>query len=128
VDLNSVVTAVSLGEHEKSASKVYCRIRSGLEIVAANPCVLKEPAPLIGISELADSSVTLSIQPWVVVADMITARAELYQAIIERFRASKIDIPYPQRELRLLGVHEKTAPVLIVSSIIINFLEGTKNL
>ena len=73
------------------------------EIVAANPCVLKEPTPLIGISELADSSVTLSIQPWVVVADMITARAELYQAIIERFRASKIDIPFPQREVRLLG-------------------------
>jgi small conductance mechanosensitive channel len=73
------------------------------EIVAANPYVLKEPAALIGISEPADSSVTLSIQAWVVVADMITARAELYQAIIERFRASKIDIPFPQREVRLLG-------------------------
>jgi small conductance mechanosensitive channel len=55
------------------------------EIAAANPRVLKEPAPLIGISELADSSVTLSIQPWVTVADMISARAELYQAIVERF-------------------------------------------
>jgi len=73
------------------------------EIVAATPSVLKEPAPLIGISELADSSVTLSIQPWVAIADMITARAELYQTIIERFRASKIDIPFPQREVRLLG-------------------------
>jgi small conductance mechanosensitive channel len=73
------------------------------EIVAANPCVLTEPAPLIGFNELADSSVTLSIQPWVAVADMITARAELYQTIIERFRASKIDIPFPQREVRLLG-------------------------
>jgi small conductance mechanosensitive channel len=73
------------------------------EIAAANPHVLKEPAPLIGISELADSSVTLSIQPWVTVADMIIARAELYQAILERFRASKIDIPFPVREVRLLG-------------------------
>jgi len=73
------------------------------EIVAASPSVLKEPAPVIGISELADSSVTLSIQPWVAIADMITARAELYQTIIERFRASKIDIPFPQREVRLLG-------------------------
>ena len=73
------------------------------EIVAASPSVLKEPAPLIGISELADSSVTLSIQPWVAIADMITARAELYQTIIERFRASKIDIPFPQRDVRLLG-------------------------
>ena len=71
------------------------------EIVAANPRVLKEPAPLIGIS--ADSSVTLSIQPWVTVADMISARADLYQAIVERFRASKINIPFSVREVRLLG-------------------------
>ena len=73
------------------------------EIVKASVSVLKEPAPLIGISELTDSSVTLSIQPWVAIADMITARAELYQAIIERFRARKIDIPFPQREVRMLS-------------------------
>jgi len=73
------------------------------EIVEASVSVLKEPAPLIGISEPTDSSVTLSIQPWVAIADMITARAELYQAIIERFRARKIDIPFPQREVRMLS-------------------------
>jgi len=73
------------------------------EIVAANPRVLNEPAPVIGISELADSSVTLSIQPWVAVADMVSTRAELYKAIVERFRASKIDIPFPLREIRMIG-------------------------
>jgi len=73
------------------------------EIVTANQRVLKEPEPVIGISELADSSVTLSIQPWVAVSDTVAARAELYQAIVERFRASKIDIPFPLREVRLLG-------------------------
>ena len=73
------------------------------EIVAANPSVLTEPPPVIGISELADSSVTLSIQPWVAVADMLTAKAELYHTLIGRFRTSKIDIPFPQREVRLLA-------------------------
>jgi small conductance mechanosensitive channel len=73
------------------------------DIVAANPRALKEPAPMIGISEFADSSVTVSIQPWVAVTDMVSARAELYKAIVERFRASKIDIPFPMREVRLLG-------------------------
>src|SRR5918992_556412 len=52
------------------------------EIVAANSRALKEPAPMIGISEFADSSVTVSIQPWVAVADMVSARAELYKAIV----------------------------------------------
>jgi len=73
------------------------------EVLAANPRVLKEPQPVIGISELGDFSVTLLIQPWIDVADVIKARAELYKAILQRFRASKIDIPFPQREIRLLG-------------------------
>jgi small conductance mechanosensitive channel len=73
------------------------------EVVMANPRVLKEPAPMIGISELADSSVTLSIQPSVDVGDMVRAKAELYKAIVERFRASNIEIPFPLREIRLVG-------------------------
>jgi small conductance mechanosensitive channel len=73
------------------------------QIVAADPRVLKEPAAVIGISELADSSVTLSIQPWVAIADVITARADLYQAIVEQFRTSRIEIPFPLREIHLLG-------------------------
>jgi small conductance mechanosensitive channel len=72
------------------------------EVVAANPRVLKEPAPIIGVGELAASSVTLVIQPWVSVADVIPAKAELYQAIVERFRADDIAIPIPLQEVRLL--------------------------
>jgi small-conductance mechanosensitive channel len=34
---------------------------------------------------------------------MVSARAEPYKAIVERFRASKLDIPFPVRELRQLG-------------------------
>jgi small conductance mechanosensitive channel len=73
------------------------------EVVAANPAVLKQPAPVIGVTGLADSSVTVSIQPWVAVRNVVTTRAELYQAILERFRANKIEIPFPQREVRVLG-------------------------
>ena len=72
------------------------------EAVTANPRVLKEPAPGVGIGELASSSVTLVIQPWVSVADVVTAKPELYQAIVERFRASNIEIPLPSQEVRLL--------------------------
>ena len=72
------------------------------EVVTANPRVLKEPAPVIGVGELAASSVTLVIQPWVSVADVVPAKAELYQAIVERFRADNIAIPFPLQEVRLL--------------------------
>ena len=72
------------------------------EVVAGNPRVLKEPPPVVGVSELASSAVTLVIQPWVSVADVVPAKAELYQAIVERFRASNIEIPFPLQEVRLL--------------------------
>ena len=72
------------------------------EVVTANPRVLKEPAPVIGVGELAASSVTLVLQPWVPVADVVPAKAELYQAIVERFRTSNIAIPFPLQEVRLL--------------------------
>jgi len=73
------------------------------QVVVADSRVLSEPAAWIGISELGDSAVTLSIQPWVVSADMMTVRAALYLAIVEKFRASKIEIPFPVREVHLLG-------------------------
>ncbi|MBI4527889.1 MAG: mechanosensitive ion channel [Deltaproteobacteria bacterium] len=78
-------------------------ITAAKEAIMGNSRVLKNPAPIVGISELASSSITLTVQPWVSIADMIPAKAELYQAIIERFRSSNIEIPFPQAEVRLLN-------------------------
>jgi small conductance mechanosensitive channel len=73
------------------------------QILDANPRVLKDPKPVVGISALADSSVTIGISPWVNVPDFVPAQLEIYQAVIEKFRARGIDIPFPQRDVRLLG-------------------------
>ena len=72
-------------------------------VLSQNNRVLKEPAPVIGVSLLADSSVNIAIKPWTAVADFGPAQAEIYQAIAEQFRASGITIPFPQREIRMLG-------------------------
>jgi len=71
-------------------------------ILDANPRVLKEPAPVVGISSLGDSSINISIKPWVKVPDFGAAQLEIYQATVEQFRANQIEIPFPQRELRVL--------------------------
>ena len=73
------------------------------DVVAKNPRVLKDPAPAIGISMLADSAITISVQPWVKVGDYGSAQAEVYQALVERLRARSIEIPFPQREVRLVN-------------------------
>ena len=73
------------------------------DVLDKNPRVLKDPAPAVGISQLADSAITLSINPWTKVTDYGAAQAELYQAFVERLRARNIDIPFPQHEVRLLN-------------------------
>jgi small conductance mechanosensitive channel len=65
--------------------------------------VLKDPAPGVGIKLLADSSITIAIKPWTTVPNYGPAGAEIYQTVIERFRADQIEIPFPQHEVRLLN-------------------------
>jgi small conductance mechanosensitive channel len=71
-------------------------------VLDKNPRVLKDPAPGVGISLLADSSINVSISPWTTVADYGAAQTEIYQAVVESFRTQNISIPFPQREVRLL--------------------------
>lgn len=73
------------------------------EIMAANKKVLKDPAPLCGITLLGDSSVNLAIRPWANVADFGAAAGEINTEVIAKFRANGIEIPLPQREVRVLS-------------------------
>jgi len=73
------------------------------EILSANTRVLKDPAPFIGITNLGDYSIQITVKPWTKVADYLPAQVEIYEEILNRFRANKIEIPFPQREIRLLG-------------------------
>ncbi len=70
-------------------------------ILAANPLVLKDPAPAVGVSALADSAVVLAVRPWVPAADYGAAQAELNLAILETFRARRIEIPFPQMDVHV---------------------------
>jgi len=72
-------------------------------ILKSNPRVLQDPAPLIQVSTLAESAVNIGVRPWVNVLDYAAAIGELNQAMVESFRERGIKIPFPQREVRLLG-------------------------
>jgi small conductance mechanosensitive channel len=73
------------------------------EILQANPRVLKDPAPVIAVGVLADSSINIAVNPWLSVADYGAAAGEINKAIVEIFRARAITIPFPQREVRMLA-------------------------
>ena len=72
------------------------------DILEGNPRVLKDPAPVLGVSVLADSSINISVNPWVNVPDFGPAGGEINKALVETFRGKSISIPLPQREIRML--------------------------
>lgn len=73
------------------------------EVLRANPRVLSDPAPVVGVKRLADFRVAIGINPWVQVPDYVAAGNEINQAVLETFRARGIAIPLPQQEVRMLG-------------------------
>ena len=72
-------------------------------VVNANRRVAQDPKPVIGIGELGNSSINISVKPWVAVSDYVPAQAELYQSIVEALGKDRIQIPFPQREVRMLN-------------------------
>ncbi|MCB1836194.1 MAG: mechanosensitive ion channel [Alcanivoracaceae bacterium] len=65
-------------------------------ILDADKRVLRDPAPTIAVSELADSSVNLVVRPWVKSADYWAVMWDTTEAIKTRFDAEGIEIPFPQ--------------------------------
>ena len=63
--------------------------------------ILNEPAPLIGVVELADSSVNFVVRPWVKTEDYWSVYFDLNERIKKRFDAEGITIPFPQRDVHI---------------------------
>jgi small conductance mechanosensitive channel len=71
------------------------------DILRANPRVLQEPAPWKGIVRLAESSVAISVNPWVNVPDYEAAVSEINRAILATFRERSVAMSIPQCEIRM---------------------------
>lgn len=82
---------------------IHLALRLIDEVLRANPRVLRNPAPVIGVGQLADFSIGIDIKPWVALHDFETAVSEINTAVLEAFRAGKVVIPFPQQEIRVLG-------------------------
>ena len=69
------------------------------EIVSADERVLKDPAPTIAVSELAESSVNFIVRPWVNAADYWGLYWDFTETVKIRFDQEGISIPYPQQDI-----------------------------
>ncbi|HSH28844.1 MAG TPA: mechanosensitive ion channel domain-containing protein [Thiohalobacter sp.] len=72
-----------------------------MEIIEQDERILKEPAPVVNVAALGESSIDLNVRPWVRKGDYWTVRPELLETIKTRFDANGISIPFPQRDVHL---------------------------
>ncbi|AWG20948.1 mechanosensitive ion channel protein [Flavobacterium faecale] len=82
---------VGYGEDIKKTKEVL------LAVLTSNPKVLKEPAPSVNVSELADSSINFAVRPFATPEDYW----DVYFATLENCKIALdkegIEIPYPHR-------------------------------
>ena len=71
------------------------------DVLNAHPKTLAEPAPVVRVHELGDSSVNLIARPWVRTEDYWDVYWDLMRQVKERFDQEGIGIPFPQRDLHV---------------------------
>jgi small-conductance mechanosensitive channel len=76
-----------------------------LEIAREHPRVLADPGPTVVVQMFADSGINLELGVWINDPDAGRGnlRSDLYRALWKAFQKHEIRIPYPQREVRVIG-------------------------
>lgn len=71
------------------------------DIITKHPKVHAEPAPVVKVHELADSSVNFVVRPWCDTGDYWDVFWDVTRAVKERFDAEGLNIPFPQQEVHM---------------------------
>lgn len=71
------------------------------QIVTQDQRILPEPAPIIAVSALADSSVNLVLRPWVESTNYWPVYWDLLEQVKLQFDEAGIEIPFPQMSLHM---------------------------
>jgi small conductance mechanosensitive channel len=91
-----VVASVAYGSDLDKVKSVL------MQVVDDDPLVLHDPKPpVVAVSELADSSVNLSIWIWVRTEDYWTVWMRIRENIYKAFYQNNITIPFPQVDVHL---------------------------
>lgn len=90
-----LIIGVDYGDDLKTA-------RATIEkIINAHDKVLEDPAPIVWVMELGDSSVNFAVRPWVATADYWQVRNELLEQLKTGLEDAGCSIPFPQRDVHL---------------------------
>ncbi len=69
------------------------------EVVKSDARILADPAPVVAVSELGDSSVNFVVRPWVLRSNYNPVKFHLIEQIKLGFDARGLTIPFPSRDV-----------------------------
>ena len=97
--------AVTMAVQVGYAADLELAMRLMLQIAKRHPHVLGEPAPGVLIKGFADNGIDLELAAWVEDPEQgkPRLRSDIFLGIWREFKTHGIEIPYPQREVRLLA-------------------------
>ncbi|MEL6553649.1 MAG: mechanosensitive ion channel domain-containing protein [Cyanobacteria bacterium J06621_11] len=83
-----------------------------MDVLTANSRVLSDPAPSVGLLEMADSSLNFAVRPWVNPKDYLPLSLSIKEDIKKRLDKEGINIPFPQRDIHIVQA-DSLPPTLI---------------
>ena len=101
-----LIVSVSYDDDLKKARRV---IES---VLAAEPRILASPAPVVAVSEMAESSIDFVVRPWVKTADYWPVYWDLTEKLKVTLDEHGLTIPFPQQEIYI----KTDAPVAALRS------------
>jgi len=78
------------------------KVREVLLTLADDPRVLKDPEPVAVVTALGDSAITVSLRVWVSTPDYWDVLFMFNERSRDRLKAAGVDIPFPQRVIRMV--------------------------
>jgi len=73
-----------------------------MDVLTANEMVMKDPAPFVGVLEMADSSVNFAVRPHCKPKDYWDVYFSVNEAVKKALDENAISIPFPQRDVHLI--------------------------
>jgi potassium-dependent mechanosensitive channel len=87
-----------------------------MEIATSNPHVLAHPRPETLFLGFGESSLNVELRFWAAQSVWFELKSQISMAILESFRNAGIEIPYPQRDLRVRSIDSLAKEELAATS------------
>ncbi len=96
-----LVMGIGYGDNIGTAIEIIERVVKG------DARTLADPAPVIAVAELADSSVNLVVRPWCNASDYWGLRWDLTRKLKEELEAGGCNIPFPQSDVHIIDMPQR---------------------